>query len=119
MVRWRAASEYEQHEAWSKYHQNILKPQTRKWPENMLTATLWFLMHELGLKHVFYHTHETGNQLKRIVHTAPPRSIYTDLPRKFCFEVSHNGPLFIRDSARRHLRQKFTDPRTKWYVLHV
>ena len=98
--------------------EKVLKPQTRKWPETMLTATLWFLLKELGIRTIFYHTHDSGSELKRIRDDFPPRSIYTDLPKKFCFRITHNGPLFIRDSARKELRQLFTDPKTRWNILN-
>ncbi len=106
-------------EAWEQYFEQFLKPQTRKWPETMLTATLWFLLKELGIRRVFYHTPDSGKELKRIGGVAPPRSIYSDLPRRFCFQVTHSGPLFIRDSAKRELRKRFAEPRTQWQVLDL
>ena len=81
-----------------------------------MTATLWFLLEELGIKTIFFHTYESGVRLKQIKHGAPPRSIYTDLPRTFCFRTTHNGPAFLRDSDDRHVIALFDDPETKWYV---
>ncbi len=101
---------------WGTYYNSVLKPQAKKWPETMLTATLWFLFEELGIETVFYHTHETGAELKGIGHRLPPRSLYTDLPRRFCFRTTHNGPRFIRDAPNRTLRRKFIEPSTKWFV---
>lgn len=107
----------EDQEEWNKYFKEVLLVEAKKWPETMLTATIWFLLSELGLKHIFYHTHETGSVMKNIVGYHPPKSIYSKLPEKFCFRSTHNGPLFIRDSARRNMHRKFTDPKTKWYIL--
>lgn len=101
---------------WRAYYESVLQPRAKKWPETMLTATLWFLFEELGIETVFYHTHETGAELKGIDDPQPPRSLYTDLPRKFCFRTTHNGPRFIRDAANRELRRRFTDPETKWFI---
>jgi hypothetical protein len=104
-------------EAWNQYFEDVLLPETRRWAETMLTATLWFLLNEIGIRSIFYHTFESGSKLKHIREWQPPRSLYTDLPKKFCFETTHNGPLFIRDSAKRDLRQTFIDPETRWHLL--
>jgi len=39
------------------------------------------------------------------------------LPKKFCFQKTHNGPQFIRDWKNRQLRKQFTDPDTTWFNL--
>ena len=109
-------------EQWGKYVDEVLSPQTRKWPETMLTAAIWFLTVEMGIRTIFYHTHDSGQRLKRIGDAMPPRSLYTSLPKKFCFDLTHNGPLFIRDSEnrkRKDLKQLFIDPATQWYILKL
>ena len=107
----------EHQEAWNDYFESVLKPETKKWSETMLTAALWFILNELGLKRVFYHTYETGSKMKNIDSKHPPKSLYTSLPDKFCFERTYNGPRFIRDSGDKKLWKKFTDPDTEWYML--
>ena len=102
---------------WQKYYDLTLKPMARTWPETMLSATLWFIFEELSIERVFYHTHESGAVLKRIQADKPPRSIYSDLPRKFCFRVTHNGPKFVRDSKNRELSRVFASPDTRWYIM--
>jgi hypothetical protein len=47
----------------------------------------------------------------------PPRSLYTDLPKRFGFEMAHNGPLFICDTKDRSRNKSFTAADTKWFVL--
>lgn len=64
----------------------------RSWNEALLSASLWFLVSELGMKRIFYHTFETGSYLKGITGRRPPRSLYTDLPRRFCFEETGEVP---------------------------
>ena len=103
----------EHQEAWNDYFESVLKPETKKWSETMLTAALWFILNELGLKRVFYHTYETGSKMKNIDSKHPPKSLYTSLPDKFCFERTYNGPRFIRDSGDKKLWKKFTDPDTE------
>ena len=117
-----AAREDKDAENWGMYVDEVLSPVSRKWPETMLTAAVWFLTVEMGIRTIFYHTHESGKKLKRIGGTAPPRSLYTSLPKKFCFELTHNGPLFIRDSnerTRKDLKKLFVDPSTQWYILKL
>jgi hypothetical protein len=115
-AQWRATGPYGD-DAWKTYVADVLEPSARRWAETMMTATLWFLLKEIGIRQIFYHTFETGSAMKHITGPQPPRSLYTDLPRRFCFETTHNGPLFIRDSADKKLRRLFTDPTAVWHVL--
>lgn len=74
------------------------------WQEAMLSAALRFLVSEIGIRRIFYHTEETGSYLKRITGTKPPRSLYTDLPKRFCFEMTDEVPELLareRDWRRR------------------
>ena len=102
--------------AWQTYYKEYLEPKTKLWPHTILTATLWFLLEELAIKTIFFHTHASGVRLKNIKYQAPPRSIYTDLPKAFCFRTTHNGPGFLRDSKDRHVKGLFSDPETKWHI---
>ncbi len=104
---------------WIKYAERFLKPHLKVWHEAMLSATLWLLRNEIGIRRVFYHTYETGRRLKRLRYSTPPRSLYTDLPRKFCFQRTHNGPLFLRDDRCRTVRRRVHDPATEWFVLQL
>ncbi|MDB2499446.1 MAG: hypothetical protein P8L44_15320 [Opitutales bacterium] len=105
------------HNDWKQYYEEIMHPKTKRWPETILTATLWFLLAELGIRQIFYHTADTGVKMKHIEWTPPPRSLYTALPKKFCFQKTHNGPQFIRDWKNRQLRKQFVDPDTTWFNL--
>ncbi len=72
------------------------------WDEAMLTAALWFLIEEIGVSEIYYHDAACGRMLKRIDYSAPPRSLYTSLPRRFCFEKTAAPPAFLAaDEARR------------------
>jgi hypothetical protein len=72
------------------------------WAEAMLWAAIAFLRDEIGLHRIFYHSVDSGRLLKRIQGNLPPRSLYTELPRKFCFEASAEAPEFLlRDNAAR------------------
>ena len=67
----------------------------KTWHEAVLSAALVFLVEELGLRKVFYHTYETGCFLKGIDREPPPRSLYTSLPKRFCFQQTREVPTFL------------------------
>lgn len=105
---------------WKRYMTESLQPYARLWSEATLAATLWFLRTELNVERVFYYTHATGNALKRFYDMKPPRSLYDDLPRRFCFERTHNGPLFLRDSRpTRNVRKAMRDPELQWFRMNT
>ena len=98
------------------YYSEHLEQRAKRWSQTLLTATLWFLLEELGLRMIFIHTHESGIRLKQIRYGAPPKSIYSDLPKRFCFRPTHNGPSFLLDTKDRHIDSLFDDPETRWHV---
>lgn len=65
------------------------------WAEAMLWAAIAFLREEIGLMRLYYHSEASGRLLKRITWSAPPRSLYTDLPRRFCFQPTAEWPDFL------------------------
>lgn len=70
------------------------------WAEAVLWAAIAFLREELGLFRIYYHSADSGRLLKGIKGNLPPRSLYTDLPRKFCFAAGAEAPEFLlRDNA--------------------
>ncbi len=102
---------------WQTYFDEYLRPYDRMWSEAMLAATIWFLRRELGMRRIFYYTFSTGNHVKYLRDSPPPRSLYATLPRQFCFRQTHNGPLFLRNKASRRVRRQMRNPQTTWYVL--
>ena len=104
---------------WESYWTKKLKVKAKSWSETMLTAAIWFLQKELGLKSIFYHSFESGNRLKQIDARYPPRSIYSELPKRFCFQKTHNGPRFIYKDAKKKAYRQLTDPATEWYLLEL
>lgn len=75
------------------YAETVLRPHVRLWAEATLCATLWLLLERLGIRQVWFHTFD-GSRLKG-EDCDPPRSIYTDLPRKFCFQQTREAPGFL------------------------
>jgi hypothetical protein len=100
------------------YCERILVLQKKIWAEAMMAATLWFIHCELGLTKVFYNRFETGNKMKGISYCEPPRSLYTDLPEKFCFKLTKEAPSFLRDDKKAQNRlRKIKD--AQWYLLKI
>lgn len=99
------------HENVLKYVDEVLAPHAKLWDEAMLAATIWFLREEVGIKRIYYHTHKSGSELKRIRYRQPPRSLYTTLPRKFCFEETNECPEFLYNAKAGKQRQKLDDAR--------
>lgn len=88
------------------YVETALAPHTAMWSEAVLAATLHVLIHLCGITRVWYHDFETGCEVKRMTGWRPPRSLYTDLPKGFCFERTEEAPEFIGLAQPRWLRQK-------------
>lgn len=74
------------------------------WHEAMLSAALWFLISEMGCRRIYYHTELTGSYLKRITGSKPPRSLYTDLPKRFCFDETDVVPRMLTE--QRHWKRR-------------
>jgi hypothetical protein len=96
--------------------EHIVATQKKLWSEAMMAATLWFVHEELGFDKVYYHTFDTGKVMKKINYTAPPRSLYTDLPEKFCFELTREAPRFIAMDAKARRRLKAAN-NPQWFLL--
>ncbi|MBX2824840.1 MAG: hypothetical protein KTR33_08945 [Gammaproteobacteria bacterium] len=91
------------------YSEYVINRFAKIWDEALLAAALWFIREEIGIRTVWYHTFESGGVLKRIKYQQPPRSLYVDLPRKFCFERTAEHPQFLlheRSYRRTLARQK-------------
>ncbi len=66
------------------------------WAEAMLLATIEFIQHELGVNRIFMHTARSGWRVKKMDKDwHAPRSLYTDLPRKFLFKRTFAAPEFL------------------------
>lgn len=82
------------------YCQKALSTYKPIWDEAMLWAAISFIRNELGLMHIYYHSEDSGRLFKRITGNLPPRSLYTELPRRFCFTPTPMLPEFLLNEAR-------------------
>ncbi len=85
-----------------RYLSEVLQSYGEVWDEAMLTATLQLLWDEIGVERIFYHTYETGCVLKNC---KPPRSLYTKLPKRFCFKKTEQAPTFLTGELKRWNRK--------------
>ena len=85
------------------YWEHRLRLSRAVWDEAIVCAAIRLIVGELGLRKIWFHTPESGLFYKGINGSGPPRSIYTDLPRKFCFRRVGEMPAFLR---RRHRKSK-------------
>jgi hypothetical protein len=78
-----------------RYVEHVLESHRKMWDQAMMAASLWLLREHLGIRRIYMHTHDSGCVLKHITHSRPPRSIYEQLPRQFCFERVGGLPRFL------------------------
>lgn len=89
------------------FSDGFLQAFRKHWHEAILAATVSFAFDEIGVSKLYYHSFETGNKLKNIEWSKPPRSLYTELPRKFCFDTTSEAPIFLQreKKVRRKLKK--------------
>ncbi|WAC19730.1 hypothetical protein OVA24_21155 [Luteolibacter sp. SL250] len=83
-----------------RYWNERLRLSRQFWDEAMLCAAIRFIVEELGIRRIWYHSPVSGARLKNVKDA--PVSLYTDLPRRFCFEKTAELPKFVRRPKRRH-----------------
>ena len=66
------------------------------WAEALLCASIEFIHNELGIERIFMHTARSGWQIKNMDKDwHAPRSLYSDLPKKFAFKQTWAAPEFL------------------------
>lgn len=116
--RYRAAGVWYSSKQMMEYTNHVLSSFGKRWSEMVMTYTLHFIRDELGISTIYYHDFETGSRLKRLKTTRPPRSLYTELPRKFCFVKTDRAPEFILTNKRAKRRYK-TIKQPSWLKLEI
>lgn len=89
--------------ATERYQSELQAAYARIWPRAALLAALQVIVVEVGCRTVWMHMPKTGAALKHIRGTLPPRSLYTNLPKAFCFEPTADAPTFLERKRRRAL----------------
>ena len=112
--RWISAAEA------SDYYNRVLKPIQTSWAEAVLAGTFRFIRDELQVPLVFYHDAHTGPALKGMRYSKPPRSLYQDLPKRFCMSQTDRAPsLLLRHTRCRRVLKRIRPHRFFTYQLNV
>ncbi len=98
------------------YHEHFI-PQAAFWPETILFAAVKFLTGNLGLSRIYLHTYDTGLLIKGMKGAHPPRSLYTQLPKKFCFTTTRKPPNFLEESIFRRIGSARKRIDLEWSLL--
>lgn len=106
-------------EALLAYIDQALAPYIRIWSEAALSAAIWFLKEEIDIGTIYYHTFNTGCRLKRIEYAKPPKSIYTTLPEKFCFNKTDRVPGFLSAQKGKRMKTLLNKGRLCFYTLNL
>jgi hypothetical protein len=92
------------------YVDSVLAPHIAHWAEATLTAAIQWLVEQRGIRRIFYNTWETGNRLKGISSVwGPPRSLYSSLPRRFCFQEVRGAPRGLARCAIPKVQERLRD----------
>lgn len=102
-----------------KYFDEVLAPHVRLWDEAVLSASIRFLKDEIGIGKIYYHTFKTGCELKRIGYCKPPKSLYTQLPSRFCFRVTRELPAMISTQKAKRVKGLIREKDLTFYLLEV
>lgn len=99
------------------YVSRVLEPYRKQWAEASMLAAIQFIRNELGINTIYYHSFGTGNKLKKI-YGLPPKSMYTQLPKKFGFRLTNEAPEFLaRDKHAKRYLKAIKNP--QWYRMAV
>ncbi len=106
-------------EKFQRYVSEHLDPHVKIWSEAILSATLFFLIKEIGIKQIWLHDFETGNRLKKLTWSKPPRSLYTSLPKKFCFTKVNQAPSFLHQGLARKMRRRIDEGKEAFWKIVI
>ncbi|MEL7149240.1 MAG: hypothetical protein AAGK71_00830 [Pseudomonadota bacterium] len=99
-----------------RYQSALLAAYARIWPRAAVLAALDLVVRELQCRTIWMHMPKTGAVLKHITGTKPPRSLYTGLPKAFCFEPTRDAPHFLERKRRRALSLLRKDGDIFWRI---
>ncbi|MEM0988021.1 MAG: hypothetical protein AAGK00_04025 [Pseudomonadota bacterium] len=91
----------------------------RSWARALMLAVLAFAVRELGARRIWMHQPEMGAKLKNIKGLHPPRSLYTDLPRRFGFQATDHAPAFLYKSRSQVMARMRRTGRPLFWVLDL
>ncbi len=103
---------------WIAYVDRVLAPHRKVWAEAIMTAAIRVIVEDIGIRRIFMHDALSGHRLKCMDEDdRPPRSLYTDLPRRFGFLHGDELPEFLEDAQVMRLAElRRTAPLTMWQL---
>ena len=104
---------------WIAYVDRVLAPHRKVWAEAMLSAAIRVIVEDIGIRRIFMHDALSGPRIKCMDDDddRPPRSLYTDLPRRFGFLNEDELPQFLEDDQVMRLAALRKDaPLTMWQL---
>ncbi|MCP5086342.1 MAG: hypothetical protein GY952_06015 [Rhodobacteraceae bacterium] len=87
------------------YEAALFEAYGRSWSRVCLLAALILLRDEFSCREVFLHQPSPGAALKDIRYARPPRSLYSQLPKSFCFKPTREVPDFLQRVQSKTLRR--------------
>ncbi len=78
------------------YMSDLFARYAKVWPQAVMLATLHVLRDRLGIRRIWMHSLDAGTKLKGMDLCDPPRSLYTRLPKAFCFQPVAEIPAMLR-----------------------
>ena len=117
---WRGCAQSARLEDLRDYRRRTLAPHMRVWARAALTATVARLVRRFRIHTLWHHTPDTGVAMKGIWWgDPPPRSLYTDLPRRFGFEVTDEIPEWVFTHSRGKQRYHLARRNPRFHVLRL
>lgn len=102
--RWNdSAPQSRERRVFEAYSTALFQRYRKSWARVAMFAALRLLRQEFAIRDVFMHQPATGACLKSIRGSLPPRSIYTSLPKSFCFAPTAEAPAFLERARKRPL----------------
>lgn len=97
----------------------LMKRYREIWSEALLHASVRYAQNELGIDTVWLHSFESGNLFKELGNTSlPPKSLYTQLPKKYGFGRTTDTPEFLtREPGLKGYMRRAKKQQIQWHRL--
>lgn len=88
------------------YEAELIARYARVWSTVMMLSVLALVRQEFAIREVFLHRPDVGYALKGMWGPAPPRSLYTQLPKAFCFRPTMDVPRILTEGGTGRARNR-------------
>jgi len=91
--------------ALERYEAGLVGRYGRIWPRALMLAALVLIRDEFACRTVWMHQPGAGELFKGMEGAKPPRSLYTALPKSFCFAPVRSWPGFLKRLPNRRINR--------------